>query len=395
MHTIEEIDIAVREVMEAEAELDSTRRAILNQKRKQAPYPDAANGITDIQNNCIGRRFRKGELLSLEVRSPKPLLQKLARLRIHFQISMEDAYREYLRLVQRLNTVCLFEPISDYSWLAAASVNDAVFDSQKFIDSLEGEFPPAWTEFAEDMFRDEIYSDVVPKPVGLPLHLVSGVCFDRTNKRTITNFPPHNISEVIDAIAAKIENPRMRARAICDIIKAPDFAAGGTILTTEAELRECYATGKGQMIHKCDVTIDRENAINFTVLEPISAGVILEKAIRDNKVKGVSKFTSRDKDVLVIPASGANPEGLKASILELPGFTTSIGFNMTVVIDFEEIERLPIHRILQCFISHRIRFISEVHRCSKERAIAKILDEMFEFKKKYGHPRRTRIEITG
>ena len=61
-----------------------------------------------------------------------------------------------------------------------------------------------------------------------------------------TNIPPHNLSEISDAIAALVDDPQLSDDDLCEIVKGPDFPTGGTILGHEA-IREAYKTGRGSI----------------------------------------------------------------------------------------------------------------------------------------------------
>ena len=56
---------------------------------------------------------------------------------------------------------------------------------------------------------------------------------------------PHNLRESVDACVALIDNPDLTNYDLCKKVKAPDFPTGGTILNSNTELKEIYATGQG------------------------------------------------------------------------------------------------------------------------------------------------------
>jgi len=59
------------------------------------------------------------------------------------------------------------------------------------------------------------------------------------------SFPPHNIGEVIDGLAALIDNADIETKDLLKFIKGPDFPTGGQILNTKKELLEIYKAGSG------------------------------------------------------------------------------------------------------------------------------------------------------
>jgi len=62
-----------------------------------------------------------------------------------------------------------------------------------------------------------------------------------------TNIPPHNLKETIDALEAMIDDPSMETKDILKYIKGPDFPTGAQIVTSKAELKEIYETGRGSL----------------------------------------------------------------------------------------------------------------------------------------------------
>ena len=62
-----------------------------------------------------------------------------------------------------------------------------------------------------------------------------------------TNIPPHNLSEVCDAVSAIIENPDIATDDLTNIIKGPDFPTGGIIFGRQA-IKQTYADGRGRIV---------------------------------------------------------------------------------------------------------------------------------------------------
>ncbi|MBI4664885.1 MAG: DNA topoisomerase IV subunit A [Nitrospinae bacterium] len=62
-----------------------------------------------------------------------------------------------------------------------------------------------------------------------------------------TNIPPHNLSETVNALVAMIDEPRLETKDILKYIKGPDFPTGATSITSKAELKEIYETGRGSI----------------------------------------------------------------------------------------------------------------------------------------------------
>ena len=119
----------------------------------------------------------------------------------------------------------------------------------------------------DELFRD-LRGDTVPyranydatleEPVVLPaaipqllLNGSSGIAVGMA-----TNIPPHNFTEVINALIAMLDEPELTTAGLLKSIKGPDFPTGGEILTNKRELREIYETGQGTIKLRGEWTIE-------------------------------------------------------------------------------------------------------------------------------------------
>ena len=72
-----------------------------------------------------------------------------------------------------------------------------------------------------------------------------------------TSIPPHNLGEVCDGVVALIDNPAIELDELLEIIPAPDFPTGGTILGRHG-IREAYRTGRGRVIVRARYDIEEQ-----------------------------------------------------------------------------------------------------------------------------------------
>ena len=186
-------------------------------------------------------------------------------------------------------------------------------DGQGNFGSVDGDSPAAmrYTEarlrkIAEEMLvdinKDTVdfqlnFDDTLKEPVVLPTRIPnllingsSGIAVGMA-----TNMPPHNLSEVVDATIAYIEDNEIDISELMKHIKAPDFPTGGTIYGY-AGVKEAFETGRGRVVvrSKVDIEVDdsgREkivvNEIPYQVnkAELIKAVVAL---VEDKRVEGIS-----------------------------------------------------------------------------------------------------------
>jgi DNA gyrase subunit A len=131
--------------------------------------------------------------------------------------------------------------------------------------SLDGDAAAAYrytearlTAIAEEMLGD-LGSDTVDwranydasldEPVVLPSRIPQLLMNGSTGIAVgmATNIPPHNLSEVCDALTALIDDPALEVKDLLKHVKGPDFPTGGELLSSRSELRAAYETGQGAL----------------------------------------------------------------------------------------------------------------------------------------------------
>jgi DNA gyrase subunit A len=107
-----------------------------------------------------------------------------------------------------------------------------------------------------------------------------------------TNIPPHNITEVCDAITAYIKKPHISVEELCEIITGPDFPTGGMV---QGDMIELYKTGRGRLIMRGKVTTEtmkNKEAIIITeipyMLNKTALITQIAELIQNKKIKDVA-----------------------------------------------------------------------------------------------------------
>ncbi len=136
-------------------------------------------------------------------------------------------------------------------------------DSAAAMRYTEAKLAPLTDELFRDLRGQTVpfranYDATVEEPVVLPaaipqllLNGASGIAVGMA-----TNIPPHNFTEVVNALVAMIDDPDITVANLLKHIKGPDFPTGGEILTTKRELREIYETGQGSIKLRGEWTIE-------------------------------------------------------------------------------------------------------------------------------------------
>lgn len=119
-----------------------------------------------------------------------------------------------------------------------------------------------------------------------------------------TNIPPHNLSEVIDALVAQIDNPDITIPELMRYIKGPDFPTGGIIMGVDP-IREMYETGRGKIIVRARSSVEKsrrgKDAIIVTELpyQVNKANLITKIAqlVNEKKIEGIADLRDEsDRD---------------------------------------------------------------------------------------------------
>ncbi|MFQ5823351.1 MAG: DNA gyrase subunit A [bacterium] len=202
------------------------------------------------------------------------------------------------------------------------SLRYPLVNGQGNFGSLDGDSPAAmrYTEarlapIAEEVLRDldKNTVDFVPNfdeslqeptvlPSVLPNLLVNGSSGIAVGMAT--NIPPHNLSEVIDALIALIIRPDLTVASLMKYIKGPDFPTGAIIYGDEG-IDETYRTGRGRIAIRARANIEtvrggRENIIVSELPYQVNKANLIEKIadlVRDKKVEGISEIRDEsDRD---------------------------------------------------------------------------------------------------
>ena len=148
---------------------------------------------------------------------------------------------------------------------------------------------------------DESLSEPIVLPAKVPNLLVNGSAGIAVGMAT--NIPPHNLSEVIDATKAVIDNPDITVDELIEHIPGPDFPTGGLIYGTQG-INDAYKNGRGiiriraRLVVEKDKRTGRETIVVTELPYQVNKAKLIEKIaelIRDRKIVGV-RFVRDESD---------------------------------------------------------------------------------------------------
>jgi len=182
-----------------------------------------------------------------------------------------------------------------------------------------------------------------------------------------TNIPPHNLSEVLDALAYLADNGDAKVDDLMQFVKGPDFPTGGVIYN-ESDIHNAYATGRGPitMRGKAEITEGksaRGGSFQIIVTEvpyqTNKAELIKHIAdlVKDKKMDGIKDIRDEsDKEGLRIAIDlkqDAFPRKVLNQLFKYTELQKSFHFNMLALVDGIQPQILGLKGLLERFIDHR------------------------------------------
>jgi DNA gyrase subunit A len=289
-------------------------------------------------------------------------------------------------------------------------------DGQGNFGSLDGDNPAAMrytevrlTKLAEEMLRDDIDKETVDwgpnydgseeEPLVLPARvpnlLVNGAAGIAVGMAT--NIPPHNLTEVIDALLLVIDQPDVELRDLMRVLPGPDFPTAGFIHGLDG-IRSAYETGRGiiQLRARVEIETSRGERQAIVVTEipyQVNKARLLERMaelVREKKIEGISDLrdeSDREGIRIVLEVKrDAIAEVILNSLYKMTPMQTTFGIILLAIVDNQP-KVMALAELLRHFLNHRktvvIRRTRYDLRKAEERAhilegILKALDHLDE-----------------
>lgn len=180
-----------------------------------------------------------------------------------------------------------------------------------------------------------------------------------------TNIPPHNLSELVDAEVALIDNPEATLDDLLVHVKGPDFPTGGVIYGQES-IRTAYATGRGGVVTRgiADIVEGKKGRHQIVIseipyaLNKESLVLKIAELVNTKKIVGISDLrdeTARGEVRIVIDLKkDAYPKKVLNQLYKLTQLQQSFHFNMMALVDGIQPRVLGLQDILSEHIKHRV-----------------------------------------
>ena len=254
-------------------------------------------------------------------------------------------------------------------------------DGQGNFGSMDGDSPAAmrYTEARMRKIADEVMADIGKNtvefvnnfddtlqepsvlPTRIPLLLVNGSSGIAVGMAT--NMPPHNLSEVLDAVAAYIDNPEIEVSELLHYVKAPDFPTGGIIYGYEG-VREALETGRGRIVMRARTEIEhphsgRECIVVTEIPYQVNKAEMIRQIadmINEKKIDGISYINDesdrRGTRIVIILKSDAVASVVLNTLFKHSQLQTSFPVNNIALVNGRPV-LLNLKDLIRHFVDHR------------------------------------------
>ena len=284
------------------------------------------------------------------------------------------------------------------------SMRYMLIDGQGNFGSVDGDAPAAmrYTEVRMSRIAHELLADIdketvdftpnydesESEPAVLPTRVPNLLINGQTGIAVgmATNIPPHNLTEVIDALIALLADPQLTLAALMQYIPGPDFPTAG-IINGAQEIATAYRTGRGRLSIRARTTVEEfgsgRQAIIVTELPyQVNKARLLERIadlVRAKQIDGISELRDEsDKDgmrVVIELKRGEVAEIVLNNLYAQTPMETVFGINMVALQDGQP-KLLSLKEMLEAFIRHRREVVTRrtIFDVAKARERAHVLE---------------------
>ncbi|MFK7794830.1 MAG: DNA gyrase subunit A [Gammaproteobacteria bacterium] len=264
------------------------------------------------------------------------------------------------------------------------SMRYLLVDGQGNFGSVDGDSPAAmrYTEVRMSKLAHEVLSDLdkdtvdfIPNydetekepsvlPSRTPNLLINGSSGIAVGMAT--NIPPHNLTEIINACIAMIENPELSVMDIMEFVPGPDFPTSA-IINGKKGIVDAYQTGRGKIYLRArshietDEKTNRETIVVTELPYQVNKARLIEKIadlVKEKRIEGISPGGLRDESdkdgmrIVIELRRGEVSEVMLNNLYQHTQMQNVFGINMVALVDGQP-RLLNIKQILQAFLRHR------------------------------------------
>ena len=260
------------------------------------------------------------------------------------------------------------------------SLRYMLVDGQGNFGSIDGDSPAAMRytearlkkiseEMLKDIDKDTVdfrlnFDDSLQEPTVLPTRVpnllingASGIAVGMA-----TNMPPHNLTEVINATSAYIDDNNIDTEGLMNHVKAPDFPTGGTIYGYDG-VRNAFETGKGRIVLRAKTSFEEVDGRDCIIVTEIpymvnKADMIKKTAdlVNDKKIEGISDIRDEsDRNgmrIVYILKRDAIPNIVLNKLYKYTALQNSFSVNNIALVKGRPM-LLTLKEMIKYFVEHR------------------------------------------
>ena len=199
-----------------------------------------------------------------------------------------------------------------------------------------------------------------------------------------TNIPPHNLTEVINACVAVLDDPEVTMVDLMEHVSGPDFPTGGIIMGRSG-IRAAYATGRGKMVVRARTEFeefgkDRVRIIVNELPYQVNKSELVRKIaeqVRDKKLEGISDLRDEsDRNgmrIVIELKKDSNPQVVLNNLFKQTALQSTFGIIMLALVDDQKQPKiLSLRQIIDEYLAHQNEILTRRTefdlRKAKERA---------------------------
>lgn len=248
---------------------------------------------------------------------------------------------------------------------SAAAMRYTEVRMSRFAHTLLADIEKETVDFLPNYDETEMIPSVLPTKV--PHLLVNGSSGIAVGMAT--NIPPHNLTEVINACVALIDNPDLTIDQLMEYIPGPDFPTAG-LIQGKAGIREAYHNGRGRLVVRAKTHIETDEKANkdriiITELPyQVNKARLVERIaelVKEKKLEGITALRDEsDKQgmrVVIELRRGENVDVIQNNLFVHTQLQSVFGINMVALSDGQP-KTLNLKQLLQAFILHRQEIVT-------------------------------------
>ena len=248
---------------------------------------------------------------------------------------------------------------------------------EKIAEEILADLDKETVDFVENYDATLLMPEVLPSRI--PNLLVNGSTGIAVGMAT--NIPPHNMTEVIDACVALVDDPSLDVDQLMEFIQGPDFPTGA-IINGRGGIVQAYRTGRGRIYirSRCAIEVDERTSRETIIVKEIPFQVnrarLVERIaelVKDKKIEGVSELrdeSAKDTRIVIELRRGEVGEVVLNNLYAQTQLQSAFGINIVALVDNEP-KVLNLQQVLEAFILHRREVVTRRSMFELRRARAR------------------------